>query len=234
VSIESSAILPVRCDSGHCSPNSEMIGLTHGHDGLVALWDSQNNRMVKSTHLAPTSLSWVKGRSQRLLFHPDGKRIVGIARDSESIHLLDQTLQTIQVLSSNNRKLNCIAFSAQANRLIAGTDTGGLVIWNCEDSSSVRVQGISKEGIGWICVNDRHGEVIVAAVDGLVSQWQWREGSLRFVQSAQFDSLYGVVLSQRRDTLFVLETDIGIHGEITSLHALDCRTFARRELVTSR
>jgi len=96
----------------------------------------------------------------------------------------------------NNAKVNCVAFHAESNLLVAGFSNGVFGLYEMPDFNMIHTLSISQNDIDFVTVN-KTGEWLAfgASKLGQLLVWEWQSESYILKQQGHFDSMNALVYS---------------------------------------
>ena len=96
----------------------------------------------------------------------------------------------------NNAKVNCVAYHAETNLLVAGFSNGVFGLYEMPDFNMIHTLSISQNNIDFVTIN-RTGEWLAfgASKLGQLLVWEWQSESYILKQQGHFDSMNALVYS---------------------------------------
>ena len=157
----------------------------------------------------PSNIAWTYDSSKFAVANFDQGVNIYSTENSQIIHELN---------GQHSIDVSCIAFSPDSQNILTGDKDGLLIIWDAENGQLVKEINFASEitGCGF---NTQNQKFAVSTVEGNVSSFT---SSGSYLQSIQLDEVSGLLWSQFRNILYVLED-----GSRPEMISLDGSSFAR-------
>lgn len=163
----------------------------------------------------PSNIAWASDSSKFAVANFD---------DGVNIYSTENSQILQELNSQHNIDVSCIAFSPNGESIITGDKEGSLIIWDAENGQFVKKINFSSEITG--CEFNKYNQKFaVSTIEGNVSTFT---SSGNYLQSIQLDEITGLLWSQFRDILYILED--GSRPEVISLDGSSFERIASTKL----
>jgi WD40 repeat protein len=152
------------------SPDDSCIAMT-SPDGTLVSWNLRTRKILRRDNLAGIS---------SLCFSPDGTQIAMGCYDA-AVRIVDaHTLKEIaKPLEGHTGPVTCIAFAAEATRLVSGSFVNELFVWDLESREQpVKCVGHSATVLS-VDISRNSDEIVSAGADDTVRIWDADTGQLK-------------------------------------------------------
>ncbi len=153
------------------TPNGQWLACATEGRGIQVINPSRNNPV-------PVQVSWGNNRIIAMDFYPDNENLVFAGSDNKIVKWNIRT-RGHEVLAANEHDIMSLSVSPDGNRIVAGTRSGSILLWEDEEHSVAR-KIYHEEGDAIYSVRfSRNGELVAAgSLRGNLGVWDVSSGRL--------------------------------------------------------
>lgn len=174
-------------------PENSFIPTTlAGHrEGVMGAWFSKDQETIYTVSKDGAVFQWAYIRNPNAP-EPEDEDMEDADDDSHTQWRITERHYFLQ----NNAKVNCIAYHAETNLLVAGFSNGVFGLYEMPEFNMIHTLSISQNDIDFVTIN-KSGEWLAfgASKLGQLLVWEWQSESYILKQQGHFDSMNSLVYS---------------------------------------
>jgi periodic tryptophan protein 2 len=164
-----------------------------GHrEGVLSAYFSKDQETIYTVSKDGAVFHWAYERSPNA---PEPEE------DEDTVDVEDDTHMRWRIIDrhyfmQNNAKVNCVAYHAETNLLVAGFSNGVFGLYELPEFNMIHTLSISQNNIDFVTIN-KTGEWLAfgASKLGQLLVWEWQSESYILKQQGHFDSINSLVYS---------------------------------------
>ncbi|TVP63367.1 MAG: hypothetical protein EA343_08240 [Nodularia sp. (in: Bacteria)] len=153
---------PIKSVSFH--PKGELLA-TSGDDGVVRLWNLQNQHL--------TELPRDEGSILSVSFSPDGEQLA-VAQDNGVVSVWDLQGQLLTEFKAHRGQIISVDFSPDSQQIVTAGDDGFVRLWNVQGQRLAELKG-HQNAVDSIKFSPDGQLLVSAGFDGLVILWNLQD-----------------------------------------------------------
>ncbi|KAJ8061728.1 hypothetical protein OCU04_009526 [Sclerotinia nivalis] len=163
-----------------------------GHrEGVMGAWFSKDQETIYTVSKDGAVFQWAYIRNPNAP-EPEDEDMEDSDDDSHTQWRITERHYFLQ----NNAKVNCVAYHAETNLLVAGFSNGVFGLYEMPEFNMIHTLSISQNDIDFVTIN-KSGEWLAfgASKLGQLLVWEWQSESYILKQQGHFDSMNSLVYS---------------------------------------
>lgn len=163
-----------------------------GHrEGVMGAWFSKDQETIYTVSKDGAVFQWAYIRNPNAP-EPEDEDMEDADDDSHTQWRITERHYFLQ----NNAKVNCVAYHAETNLLVAGFSNGVFGLYEMPEFNMIHTLSISQNDIDFVTIN-KSGEWLAfgASKLGQLLVWEWQSESYILKQQGHFDSMNSLVYS---------------------------------------
>ena len=164
-----------------------------GHrEGVLGAYFSKDQETIYTTSKDGAVFQWAYLRSPDAPEPEDDEDMDDVGDDT---HMRWRIVHR-HYFMQNNAKVNCVAYHAETNLLVAGFSNGVFGLYEMPEFNMIHTLSISQNNIDYVTINN-NGEWLAfgASKLGQLLVWEWQSESYILKQQGHFDSMNSLVYS---------------------------------------
>jgi periodic tryptophan protein 2 len=164
-----------------------------GHrEGVLGAYFSKDQETIYTISKDGAVFQWKYQRNPKAPEPDSDEEMDGAEEDSQTRWRINERHYFLQ----NNAKVNCAAYHADSNLLVAGFSNGVFGLYEMPEFNMIHTLSISQNDIDFVTVN-KTGEWLAfgASKLGQLLVWEWQSESYILKQQGHFDSMNALVYS---------------------------------------